>query len=253
MTEQITVPTPFFKMIKKVAFFYVHVFKKIFWLVVLASLLQAVVPALIPEEPTVGLAVNILSALVLMFFYAWILARADSLLLGRVTETIQDALQVAKKRFLSILGALVVYLVLAFAIVLLGIALHRLGTLWNIDFLMLLILAAIGIFFYILFFFSIPSIVLDRLPVLRGFEYSARIVRGHWWRTFGIIIIFIIPLIVLSLSILLLPTRNLGVITLYEFIFHIIMYPLVVSITLVLYHDLKSRRQMQMFKHVSEV
>lgn len=83
MTERIVKPLPFFVAIKDIALFYVHVFKHIVGVVAIAALIQAIVSILVPENATVGLAVSLLASVISMFFYAWILYRADSILMNR--------------------------------------------------------------------------------------------------------------------------------------------------------------------------
>lgn len=251
MTERIVKPLPFFVAVKEIALFYVHVFRYILGLVVLGALVQALVSLLMPQNPTVGIAISIFASLVSMFFYAWILYRAESVLMNR-PETIKDALHVAKKRFLPLIGVLAVYVVLVVALVLFGFGMQYLGKLLHLTLFLTVISLAITIFIFTLLAFSMPTVILDSMPVFKSFEHSIRLVWGNWWRTFGIITIFIIPIVFLSLLVLLTPFRDIVSLTIYEFIYHIITYPLMVSLILVLYHDLKTRKQMEGFKQIVE-
>jgi hypothetical protein len=250
MTERIVKPLPFFQAVKKVASFYWHVFREIIGLVVLASLIQAIISLLIPQNPTVGLAVSLLGAVISMFFYAWIIERADSVLMNR-PGTVRTALRVAKKRFLPLIGVLAVYIILAIVMFLFGYGMQILGNTLNALLIFAIITLCIGIFIFTLFAFTMPAVVLDLLPVFKSFETSVRLVWGNWWRTFLVFVIYVIPIILLSLLVWWLSS-NIFTLTLYEFIYHIIIYPLMVSLILVLYHDLKLRHQILGFKRVAE-
>ncbi len=251
MTERIVKPLPFLLAVKEVALFYVHVFKYIFGLVVLAALVQAIVSLVMPGNPTIGAVVALFGSIVSLFFYAWILYRADSVLMGR-PETTKDALEVAKKRFLNLIGLLGLYILLAIVLLLFGFGMQMLGKVLHIEFLFAFITVCLVVFIFTLLAFTMPAIILDQIPVLKSFEYSTRLVWRHWWRTFGVILIYLIPVVLLSLGVLLLPTRNILIMTAYEFIYHIITYPIMISVILILYHDLKARHQIEGFKHVVE-
>jgi hypothetical protein len=253
MTERFVRPLPFFAAVKEVIVCYRHIFKPIFLLVVFAALAQAFVSLLMPRDPTVGLAVGVLGAVVALFFYPWILYHADSVLMNR-NETYTASLHVAKKRFLHLLGVFALYMLLAFVLFLFVYGMQMLGQISSVyAFQLLLNLITLLLLLYIfnLLAFTMPAVILDRIPIFKSFEYSTRLVWGHWWRTFSVIFIYIVPVILLSFAVFLLPTRNISVITLYEFIYHIITYPMMVSLILVLYHDLKTRHQIQAFKHVA--
>jgi hypothetical protein len=250
MTERIVKPLPFFVAVKEIAIFYVQIFKHILGLVALAALLQAFVSLLVPENPTVGLAVSLLGSLVSMFLYAWILYRADSVLMNR-SETTHHALRVAKKTFLPLIGVLAVYLVLMIVLALFGFGMQMLGKLIHLTLLLTIATLGLVLFVLTLIAFTMPAVVLDRFPIFKSFEYSIRLVWRNWWRTFGIILIFVIPVGLLSLLIPLLPPRgNLAFITFYEFVYHMITYPLMISLILILYHDLKTRHHVEGFKHM---
>lgn len=250
MTERIVKSLPFFTAVKDIAVFYVQVFKYIIWLVILAALVQAIMSLLVPQNPTVGLAVSLLGSVVSMFFYAWILYRADSVLMNR-PETMLDALHVAKKRFLHLLAVLILYILLALVLYLFAYGMQILGQVLHIEWLLGFITLCIVVFIFTLLAFTMPAVVIDQMPALKAFEYSARLVWGNWWHTFGVIFIYMIPVLLLSLAVLLFPTRNIVFMTLYEFVYHIIIYPLMISLILILYHDLKTRHQMAGFKRIN--
>jgi hypothetical protein len=251
MTERIAKPMSFFEAVKEIAVFYVHVFKHIFFIVVLAALVQAGVSAFMPENPTIGLAISILASVVAMFFYAWILYHADNIYMNR-GETIKDSLKVAKHRFLPLLGVLGIYLLVALVLGLFAYGLQLVGKMLGAQYFFGVIALALVLFVFTLLAFTMPSVIIDETPILKSFERSARLVWGHWWHTFGIILVYIIPVILVSLAILVLPSMNIFTMTLYEFIYHIITYPLMIALVLVLYHDLKARHQMEGFKQVAE-
>lgn len=251
MKEKFLSPVPFLKMIEFIIKFYFHVFRHIFWIVVFLALLQAIIPALSPVKPSVGIAISILSIIVFMFFHAWALYHADTVLMER-NETIWQSLQMTKHRFINVLGAIFLYLILAAIFSFLIFSLVRLGGLMGLDILFFALSVMIIIYFTVLFAFSIPAIVIDGMPIIKAFEQSVRLVWHHWWRTFGIMAIFSIPIILLSLGVVLLTQENMVLITIYEFFYHIIAYPLFLAFTLILYHDLRYRHQAEAFKHLGQ-
>lgn len=253
MKDKILSPIPFFRMLKLIPKFYITLFPHIFWIVLSLALLQAIVPAFVPVKPSVGLAITILSIIVFMFFHAWALYHADSVLMER-GENIWQSLAMVKHRFINLLGAIFSYFILSVALGLMTFALVRLGALIRLDILFFVISLIIILYITVLFAFSIPAIVLDGAPILKAFELSARMVWGHWWRTFAIMLIFSIPIVLLSLGVVfitsIITVENLLLITLYEFFYHIVAYPLFVAFTIILYHDLRYRYQAQNFKKV---
>lgn len=250
MKDKILSPIPFFRMLKLIPKFYFYVFPHIIWIVVSLAVLQALVPLFSPVKPSVGLAITILSIIVFMFFHSWALYHADNILMER-GETVWQSLKMVKHRFVNILGAIFLYLILSLALGLMMYSLVRLGALFRADILFFVISVIIITYLAVIFAFTIPAIVLDGASILGGFELSARLVWGHWWRAFGIMFIFSIPIVLLSLGVVLFTSDNLLIITIYEFIYHIIMYPLFVAFTLILYHDLRFRHQSEGFKKVS--
>lgn len=250
-TEKFLRPLSIWETIKEVLTCYCHIFWRILGLVVIAAALQALVSILMPENPTVGLAVSVLNAVIAMFFYAWILAHADNLLMNR-PATLHDSLKVAKDRYLALLALLLLYVVIMMVLGVFAFGMQLLGSTFHIVYLFALITLCFLIFIFTLIAFAMPAVILDQKPALKSFEYSARLVWGHWWRTFFIFMIFVIPVVILSLAILIFQTRNILVITVYEFFYHIITYPLMIAVVLVLYHDLKTRKQISNVKHLDE-
>lgn len=251
MIERMDKPLPFLEVVKEVALFYVRVFKPILPIVLVASAIQAVVSLLAVVNSTIGLAVSVLGAVASVFFSAWILYHADSVLMNR-PETKKDALHVAKKRFLPLLIVFVLYVALTVLIFLFGFGMQYLGKILHIEWVFALITLCVLFFIFTLLAFTFPLVVLENTPAFKSFEGSVKLVWRHWWHTFGVFMAFLIPVMLLSLSVLLLPTRNIVVITVYEYIYHVITYPLMISMILVLFHDLKARHQMEGFKHVVE-
>lgn len=251
MTERFLKPLTFWQTIVEVLACYGHIFKHIIGLVILAAIVQAIVSILMPENPTVGLAVSILGSVVAMFFYAWILYHADSVLMER-PETTKDALKVAKKRFLPLVTLLAIYIVMVLILGLFAFGMQMLGSVLHLGYLFAFISLCIFVFFFTLIAFAMPSLVLDGEPAFKSIEYSARLVWGHWWRVFALFMIFVLPVLVLSLGVMLIPSRNIFALTAYEFIYHILTYPLMIALILVIYHDLKMRKQMSSFKHLDD-
>lgn len=250
MIEKFLSPLPFFREIKYIIHFYFHVFRYIFWLVLILALLQAFVPALAPLQPTVGLAIAVLSILAFTFFHGWALYRGDTILMGR-DETMREAFHVVKKRFINMVIALFIYAILSLVFTFMVIALLRLGKLMGLDLAFFIIAIIFLLYVGVLLTFALPAIILDGASVIRGFETSARLVWRHWWRAFGIMVVFAIPIVLLSLGQILIAESNIIWTIIYEFIYHIITYPLYVSLLLVIYHDLKFRHHAESFKQIT--
>lgn len=250
MTERVIKPLSFWVAIKEIANFYCRVFKHILGLVVIAALIQALISALIPENPVLAFTISLFGSIIAMFFYAWILYRADSVLMNR-PEGVKDALQVAKKRFLPVLGVLAIYVAIVLLFILFGFGMQLLGNLLHVTWLMAAITILVLLFIMTLLAFTMPAVILDKMPVFKAFEYSVKLVWGHFWHTFGVMAVYLIPVILFSF-LMVFFTSNLVVITIYEFIYHIITYPLMISLILILYYDLKSRHNIEGFKHIAE-
>ncbi len=252
MTERFVRPLNFSEAIREVAKAYIHIFKPIIGIVLLAAIVQGVVSLIMPQNTTIGLSIAILANLLYFFFYAWILARGDSVLMNRA-ETNKDAMHLAKKRFIPVIGVFALYMVLLFILFLFGFGMQYLGNLLHITSLLALLTLAFFLFLFTLLAFTIPAVILDSMPVFKSFEYSARLVWKNWWRTFGVFLVYILPVVLLSLLIIYVVSyQNIVAITIFEFVFHVLVYPIMIAVTLVLYHDLKFRHNKLGFKRVVE-
>ena len=93
-----------------------------------------------------------------------------------------------------------------------------------------------------LFYFALPLIVLEKNGVFKSFENSVKLVWGSWWFTFGILLIVHFVVIAIGLLVTsIIPSRDIIILALWNFIFSIFAYPLIISTTLTLLHHLKLR------------
>ncbi len=182
MTERMDRPLTFFKVIKEVGAYYLPVFKNIFWLVILASLFEAVVSGFSFYNRTIDLVLSLLALIVALFFYAWIIEQADSVIMNR-PDTFKDSLHVAKRRFIHLLGVVALYIILVFILGVFVFGMQLLGKMLGVEILFALIGVLVWIYIFILLSFTVPAVVLDKLPILKSFEYSFKLVWGHWWYT----------------------------------------------------------------------
>lgn len=252
MPEMFLKPLTFFETVKAIIVFYGYVFKYLIGLVILASIAQGLVSIIMPANPTIGLAISVLASIVYIFFYAWILSHANGILMGSDPK-VRESLKVAKSRFLQLVTLLALYLVLAFVLILFGMGMNLVGSVLGIPQIFGLLTLIIFIVIFTFLAFAMPSLIIDDEPAVKSFEYSIRLVWGHWWHLVGLFLLFVIPVITLSLGVMLLPSKNIFAITLYEFFVHIMTYPLMISLVLVIYHDLKTRKQIKSFKNLDEI
>jgi hypothetical protein len=244
MKNYATTPLNFFELIKQSFGSYNTVFKHTWPLVVLTAILSLLNSMFWHVNPYVATAILVLMALLIIFIYAMVLFSAHHALKGQPI-TMAAAFDLAKKRYLPLLGG---YVILAAIVILLFLItfgffsltdLPRIGGLFNI----LAVLAVVFTVFVIyLLFFVFPLIALDNKPVWKSFDTSVRLVWGSWWRVFGVLLIVHLLIVIVSLlGTMLIPSRAIWILAIWNAIVSFIFYPLVIGTLLTLFHDLKLR------------
>lgn len=259
MTTYATTPQSFFSLLGECIANYSKVFKPVWRWVLLAVALSLIGSFLIKFNPYVGWAVYVLVLLANLFIFGVMLHLSHTALLGNVPNT-QESLTVAKKRYLSLLG---VYLIFVLVSVLLGFvdyAIFSLGNLVNLKivFTILGIVAGlITLLVIFLLFFAFPIVILEKLGVFKSYEKSIKLVWGNWWRIFGIILIVYIILVAVLFVLFIVPIIGFVMLSSAKafppfgtLIFYITLYaiaqilaiPLYLSTILTVLNDLKLRK-----------
>jgi hypothetical protein len=152
------------------------------------------------------------------------------------------AYRIARLRFLAILGSNIIFFAIGAFFFVVEYGLNLLLDLIHQYPLFVLAAVAINIFIFVKLYFAIPLIALEHSPVFKAFERSIYLVKKHWWRSF--ITLVVIGLLILgfeALAILLTGINRMYLFTVCHFVIQMIFYPLIISVTLMLLHDLKLR------------
>ena len=113
----------------------------------------------------------------------------------------------------------------------------------------LILLIIPGIIFMIWFIFAAPIVVLERVSYARAMRRSRELVKNHWWRIF-ISVLFVVVLIQIVINgtpfILSYPLTAVGLNEYsfgISFILMLIFYPLQVIFPVLLYYDIRIRKE----------
>ncbi len=181
----------------------------------------------------------LLAAILSLAVAIYMLMIADSQLRGtrRVLDDVHDT---AKSRFIPAVLAFLIYLVA-----------YVVGSI-------LLVIPAIIV--WVFCFFFMPAVVIDNHGPWQGIKQSCRLVWGNWWRTLGLLIVLKlcmgVAMLVLSLLTMFLlflldfPLGNWGtVVNIIEAACYLaigtMVAPFEINIQLILYKDLKLRKESQ--------
>lgn len=239
------IPTGFFRLLTNCFAGYGTVLKTSWHLILLFTLLVDLVPAVVTKlNHYVGATILLLMVLAGLFINAIILHLCHTVFLGRPAN-LQESNKVAQAKYLRFLGG---YVVLVAVIVVIGVVDYGLVSLGAITDLKLLFttLATIAVLFllFVIFmiYFALPLIILENRNALKSFENSMRLVWGNWWRVFIILLIVnAIVLLVGAIGMGMLP-KDIIIFGIWNFIWHFLAYPLIISTTLMLLRDLMLRR-----------
>jgi hypothetical protein len=223
---------------------YPRVLKSVWLLTFMIAILHLVLPFLMRAIHNLQLVwcSAILMMLLTWFFYAAILYKAQASLEERPLST-KNALLNIIKRLLPIMAGNIIFLAIIGIAIILNIFYLRvanLSTLWAWP---IIVPIVIDIILVICIYLAVPLIVVKNMGVLSAFKESTRLVAGNWLRTLIVLLPAIILIIVFALL-------NYGLNKYYtsdfffvvDFIYQLLIYPLMVSTTLVVMHDLQLRQ-----------
>lgn len=223
--------------------FYPIVFRQIWWIFLISALVHIINPWFFKFNMTVGWVVFVGFVLVVWFFFAAILWRADAVMHGK-TQTYAESFRIARFRYLFVLGGNLVFFVIVAVVFLVEKAVISASELIHLNVLFTVISVIIDSYFFLLIYFAVPLIVIDRCSILTAFEKSIRLVWGHWWSTFFVMIIPMILIILIAFfGIILTGEHRFILLTVYDFFYMLLIYPFIVTSTLVALNDLKIRKQ----------
>lgn len=266
MNERITQPLSTGQAIKEIFANYGGVFKSIFWLVTLMSVVAIVGSLFVPlifglrshNPVSVYTLLGTISfftllAIISFFFYGWMLDYANNYLMQEPRDY-KASMKVATKRFLPLIGGLFLYFLLAGIFYFLAFGVIRVGQGHHFDWLLVVIVVLIVLAILLLPMFLAPAIVLDGMSPLKSMIYSAKLVWKNWLHVLLVLLVLVIAVFLLNFiggffigffgalfkNNPLVPLLvNIAV----QFLLLILTYPLIISATLILYHELKARER----------
>jgi hypothetical protein len=234
-------PLAYHQLIKNSFAAYPFVFKKAWPLFLLAPLPHLILPLLFVYNQTFGWAALFGSILFTWYIFAVILFRVSAGLYGTAVSY-TDAFSVAVSRYIKVLGGNVLFFA---ALLIIGLAEFSIWLTVDVMFSSVALMGAfiiIDAFLFTLIYFAIPIIVLDKLNVLPAFGHSAILVKRSWFRTFMVLLSILMVIMGLGMfGILLTSTNRMLLLTLFDYVYQLVAYPLIISVTLTLLNDLKLR------------
>ncbi len=224
---------------------YPIIFKNIWLFALISAVLHLGGPFLIRKSPNVFIAWCLLGLLALLtwFLYTAILHRAQAAL-NEKPLSLTNALNMAIKQFMHVVLGNLIFLGIAAVIILLNIFYVQVVGMSNLLTWSNLVPAIVDIAIFLYIYFALPLIILDRTGVLLAFEDSLHLVAGNWWRTFIILLPIVILMVLFALV-------NYGFNSYYtshyffiiDFIYQLLFYPLIISVTLTMLNELKLRKR----------
>jgi hypothetical protein len=200
-----------------------------------------VIPLLMRENPAYAGVATVGFVLLTWFFYTAILAKAKAILSNEKIST-QQAFQLAKERYLWILGSNIIFFTVAIFLVLTIFTLNVIFDLTNLHPMYLILSVMISLVIFVYLYFAIPEIASEKISLFNAFERSIRLVRHHWWHTFIVLGFFAAVILGFeALGILFTGKNRMILFTAYHFLLQLLFYPLIIAATLVLLNDLKLR------------
>lgn len=234
-------PLTYHELVKNSFAAYPFVFKKAWPLFLLAPVPHLILPFLFIFNPTFGWAALFGSILFTWYFFTVILFRVSAGLHG-TPMSYSQAFASSVSRYLKVLGGNVLFFV---ALLVIGLAEFSIWLTVDVVFSSVALMAVFIVIDAILFtliYFAIPIIILDKLNVLPAFGSSAILVKRSWFRTFMVLLTMLVVILGLGMfGIILTSTNRLLLLTLFDYIYQLLAYPLIISVTLTLLNDLKLR------------
>ncbi|MFT3742307.1 MAG: hypothetical protein QM752_06545 [Gammaproteobacteria bacterium] len=239
-----TQPVSWIRIIALTVRAYFKIFVPIFWLVLISALVHLIIPWIFRVNIYYGLVGLLGFMLLIWFLYTAVLHIAQIALKNQGRLPLRNAFVMARKRYLLVLGSNIIFFAIGLFLVLIEYTLNLAFDIFHEYPLSFFVSALIDIYLFIYLYFAIPSLILDNSPIIASFERSVHLVRYNWWRT--LILLGGVGLVLLgaeALGILITGKERMILFTLWHFMIQVIFYPLIVALTLVLYHDLTLRLQ----------
>lgn len=242
MSKYSNQPAGFWHLLGQCFAAYPVIFKNTWYLLLLVVVLTMIAVLVFPLNIYVAASILVLMSLAIVFLMAVVIHIGDKVLQGKLAG-LNDSIVNAKKRYLAILGGIVL-LMLAMAITgVIDFALYKLGEWLGIKALFSIIALGFSFFVGLVFYFVWPLLVLEKQTVLKCFEKSTRLFLGNPWRILGVfLIVHLITFAVSSLGAVFLRWPELSFFyIIYGLLIQFFIYPLIISMVLVLLHDANLR------------
>ncbi|HEY3858753.1 MAG TPA: hypothetical protein VGM47_03970 [Gammaproteobacteria bacterium] len=208
------------------------------------------------------LSLQLLCLLAVLLIQAVALTRLNHLATGAAADY-RSEIPRGLQAFPSLIGAFLLSVLIAIVAMLLagavGALVGLLGSLLlgKVGFVVLLVLVMTAMMFYVFIYLLLVqySIVLEGYGPVQAINRSFNLVYGHWWRAFAVVMLGVLCLVAVALVLGLAlspmltwadPTetgRSLFVKGVIQMVAGAAFAPFVLSVTYVLYHDLKLRSQ----------
>lgn len=245
MIQFANTPLKFWQLVKSSFASYPLIFKTTWQFILISALINLINTSLVDFNKYVGYAVSVLALLAIAFLYSLVLLMGDAALAGKPSD-VRSVLPKAKHRYLSLLGAYVLFIFIGIILVAINYAFMVLGGLPGMNILGNILVALgilLAIFVCILLVFAIPLVILTQQQVFRCFEASVKLVWHSWWRVFAVFFITLLVIFAIwMLGVALIPSRNLLILGIWSAVFHFFSYSLMIGTTLILLHDVRLRR-----------
>jgi hypothetical protein len=234
-------PSGFFKLLISSLRYYFPVFLSAWPLFLAAPIPHFIVPWLFRVNYVVGWAAVIGSIIYTWYLFTVILYRADARI-NNIRMSYRGAFATAVQRYLAVLGGNVLFFALLIVVQLAEYAIWLTADVVYSSLALIMLFVVLDAFLFTLVYFAIPIIILEKRHVLPAFAESAKLVRRSWIRTFFVLFtLLMVTLGVAGIGVLLFSDHPMFLITVFDYFYQLIVYPLIISTTLVLYYDLKSR------------
>ncbi|MDF3055105.1 MAG: hypothetical protein K0Q74_1012 [Gammaproteobacteria bacterium] len=223
---------------------YPKVVPRIWMFVALSSVGHLVIPWLYQINPAFAAVALFGFVLLTWFLYPIIMWLVEAEFEGGAHMPHSVAYQMARERYLSILGSNLVFFAIGLFVALVIYGLDLVFHLIGHHPFFFAISIALSLYIFIMLYFAIPCIVIEKNVVIGAFFRSIALVKNNWWRTF--VPLALIGLAILgfeALGILFTGKARMFLFTGYNFILQMLFYPLIVTVTLVMLNDLVLRHQ----------
>ncbi len=229
--------------IESVLLAYPVIFRVTFLLVIVSAVGHLIVPEFFILNTAFGAVATLAFILYTWFFFTAILSIGHVALQGGHMK-FKAAFRIARQHYLWVLASNILFFAIGLFLLLIEYALDLLFDIFQQHPAFAVLSVIIDVYLFVILYFAIPLIILDHARVIEAFEQSVRLVKHNWWRTF--IVLAFVGCVMLgfeALGILFSGKARILLFTVGHFLLEVICYPLIVSATLILLHDLKLRFQ----------